>query len=133
MGCYGIGIGRTVAAAIEQNNDEYGIKFPVPLAPFEVSVLPINMKQQDVKDAAEEIYLKLLRDGVDVLIDDRAETAEVKFKDSDLLGIPIQVTIGRRNLKEGKVEIKNRNSGERITVAVEEVPGEIAALLVEEK
>ena len=133
MGCYGIGIGRTVAAAIEQNNDEHGIKFPVPLAPFEVSVLPINVKQQDVKDAAEEIYSKLLHDGVDVLIDDRAETAGVKFKDSDLLGIPIQVTIGRRNLKEGKVEIKNRNSGERTTVAVEEVPGEIAALLAQEK
>ena len=91
------------------------------------------MKQQDVRDAAEEIYLTLLSDGADVLIDDRAETAGVKFKDSDLLGIPIQVTIGRRNLKEGRVEIKNRNSGERITVAVEKVPGEITALLAEEE
>ncbi len=133
MGCYGIGIGRTVAAAIEQNNDEHGIKFPVPIAPFEVSVLPINMKQPDVKDAAEGIYSALLRDGVDVLIDDRAETPGVKFKDSDLLGIPIQVIVGQRSLKEGKVEIKNRNSGERTSVAAEEVPGEIAALLAEDK
>ena len=133
MGCYGIGIGRTVAAAIEQNNDEYGIKFPAPIAPFEVSVLPINMKQQDVKDAAEKIYSALLHDGVDVLIDDRAETAGVKFKDSDLLGIPIQITIGRRNLKEGKIEIKNRNSGERISVSVEKAPGEVVALLAEER
>ena len=133
MGCYGIGIGRTVAAAIEQNNDEYGIKFPVPIAPFEVSVLPINMKQQDVKDAAEKVYSALLHDGVDVLIDDRAETAGVKFKDSDLLGIPIQVTVGQRSLKEGKVEIKNRNSGERISIMVEEVSGEIAALLAEQR
>ncbi len=133
MGCYGIGIGRTVAAAIEQNNDEYGIKFPLPIAPFEVSVLPINIKQRDVKDAAEKIYSALLRDGVDVLIDDRAETPGVKFKDSDLLGIPIQVVVGQRSLKEGNVEIKNRNSGERTNVTVEKVPGEIAALLAEGK
>ncbi len=133
MGCYGIGIGRTVAAAIEQNNDEYGIKFPAPIAPFEVSVLPINMKQRDVKDAAEKIYSALLSAGVDVLIDDRAETPGVKFKDSDLLGIPIQIMIGQKSLKEGKVEIKNRNSGERIKVTAQEVPGKIAALLPEDK
>ena len=129
MGCYGIGIGRTVAAAIEQNNDEYGIKFPAPLAPFEVSVIPVNMKQQDVTDAAEKIYSTLLRGGVDVIIDDRSDSAGVKFKDSDLLGIPVQVTVGRRNLKEGKVEIKNRNSGERATVDVEKAAEEIAAFL----
>jgi len=133
MGCYGIGIGRTVAAAIEQNNDEYGIKFPLPLAPFEVSILPINIKQQEVKDTAEKIYSELISNGVDVLIDDRQETAGVKFKDSDLLGIPIQITIGRRSLQEGKVEIKKRNSGERKTLALEDLQGEIAALLAEEK
>ena len=133
MGCYGIGIGRTVAAAIEQNNDEHGIKFPAPIAPFEVSVLPLNIKQQDVRDAAEKIYSELLRDGVDVLIDDRAETPGVKFKDSDLLGIPIQVIVGQRSLKEGNVEIKNRNSGERANIILEKVPGEIAALLAEDK
>ena len=130
MGCYGIGIGRTVAAAIEQNNDEHGIKFPVPLAPFEVSVIPVNTKQQNVMDTAEEIYLKLMHKGVDVLIDDRVETAGVKFKDSDLLGIPVQVIVGQRSLKEGKMEIKNRNSGERINVVVEEVPQRIVNILV---
>ncbi len=133
MGCYGIGIGRTLAAAIEQNNDEYGIKFPLPLAPFEVSILPINIKQQEVKDTAEKIYSELISNGVDVLIDDRQETAGVKFKDSDLLGIPIQITIGRRSLQEGKVEIKKRNSGERKTLALEDLQGEIAGLLAEEK
>ena len=133
MGCYGIGIGRTVAAAIEQNNDEYGIRFPVPIAPFEVSVLPINMKQQDVKDAAEEMYLTLLRDGADVLIDDRAESAGVKFKDSDLMGIPVQITVGRRNLQEGTVEIKNRNSGERIRVTIEEASEKVTTLLAKER
>ena len=121
MGCYGIGIGRTVAAAIEQNHDEHGIKFPVPLSPFEVSVLPVNMKQKDVTGAAEKIYSKLLSAGADVMIDDRAETAGVKFKDADLLGIPVQVTVGRRNLEEGVVEIKIRTSGERTKVALEEV------------
>lgn len=121
MGCYGIGIGRTVAAAIEQNHDEHGIKFPVPLSPFEVSVLPVNMKQKDVTGAAEKIYSKLLSAGADVMIDDRAETAGVKFKDADLLGIPVQVTVGRKNLEEGVVEIKSRTSGERTKVALEEV------------
>lgn len=121
MGCYGIGIGRTVAAAIEQKHDEHGIKFPVPLSPFEVSVLPVNMKQKDVTGAAEKIYSKLLSAGADVMIDDRAETAGVKFKDADLLGIPVQVTVGRKNLEEGVVEIKSRASGERTKVALEEV------------
>ena len=121
MGCYGIGIGRTVAAAVEQNHDEHGIKFPVPLSPFEVSVLPVNMKQKDVTGAAEKIYSKLLSAGADVMIDDRTETAGVKFKDADLLGIPVQVTVGRKNLEEGVVEIKSRTSGERTKVALEEV------------
>ena len=121
MGCYGIGIGRTVAAAIEQNHDEHGIKFPVPLSPFEVSVLPVNMKQKDVTGAAEKIYSKLLSAGADVIIDDRTETAGVKFKDADLLGIPVQVTVGRKNLEDGVVEIKSRTSGERTKVAPEEV------------
>ena len=120
MGCYGIGIGRTVAAAIEQSHDEHGIKFPVPLSPFEVSVLPVNMKQKDVTEAAEKIYSKLLSAGADVIIDDRTETAGVKFKDADLLGIPVQVTVGRRNLEEGNVEIKIRASGKRTEVALEE-------------
>lgn len=129
MGCYGIGIGRTVAAAIEQNHDEHGIKFPVPLAAFEVSVLPVNMKQTDVAGAAEKIYSKLLSAGADVIIDDRTETAGVKFKDADLLGIPVQVTVGRKNLEEGKVEIKSRISGERVRVDIEEAVERVGAFL----
>ena len=131
MGCYGIGIGRTVAAAIEQNNDEYGIRFPVPLAPFEVSIIPVNMKQEDVTGAAELIYSKLLRKRIEVLIDDREESAGVKFKDSDLLGIPVQVIIGRKSLEEGEVEIKNRNSGKRIKVRLEEADSKIQDILCE--
>lgn len=129
MGCYGIGIGRTVAAAIEQNHDEHGIRFPVPLAAFEVSVLPVNMKQTDVAGAAEKIYSKLLSAGADVIIDDRTETAGVKFKDADLLGIPVQVTVGRKNLEEGKVEVKSRISGERVRVDIEEAVERVGAFL----
>ena len=129
MGCYGIGIGRTVAAAIEQNHDEHGIRFPVPLAAFEVSVLPVNMKQKDVAGAAEKIYSELLSAGADAIIDDRTETAGVKFKDADLLGIPVQVTVGRRNLEEGMVEIKSRISGERVRVPLEEAVERAEAFL----
>ena len=129
MGCYGIGIGRTVAAAIEQNHDEHGIRFPVPLAAFEVSVLPVNMKQTDVAGAAEKIYSKLLSAGADVIIDDRTETAGVKFKDADLLGIPVQVTVGRKNLEEGMVEVKSRISGERVRVDIEEAVERVGAFL----
>lgn len=131
MGCYGIGIGRTVAAAIEQNHDEHGIIFPVPLAPFEVSVLPVNMKHEDVTEAAEKIYSELLAAGVDVVIDDRTVGAGVKFKDSDLLGIPVQITVGRRNLEEGNMEIKKRLSGERTKVPVENAAAIVGDFLLE--
>ncbi len=129
MGCYGIGIGRTVAAAIEQRNDEYGIKFPAPIAPFEVSVIPLNLKQEKVKDVAEKIYSELLTAGVDVLIDDRTESAGVKFKDSDLLGIPFHIVIGKRNLDQGFVEIKSRISGETVEVFPEEITQKIVTAL----
>ena len=131
MGCYGIGIGRTVAAAIEQNHDEHGIIFPVSLAPFEVSVLPVNMKHEDVTEAAEKIYSELLGAGADVVIDDRTVGAGVKFKDSDLLGVPVQVTVGRRNLEEGTVEIKKRLSGERTKVPVEKAAAIIGDFLAQ--
>lgn len=129
MGCYGIGIGRTVAAAIEQNNDDYGIKFPAAIAPFEVSVLPLNMKQDDVTTVAENIYGELLKKGIDVLIDDRTDSAGIKFKDADLLGIPFQVTVGNKGLKDGSVEIKDRMSGEKTKVSVDEAVTTIESLL----
>lgn len=127
MGCYGIGMGRTIAAAIEQNHDEEGIKLPLPLAPFEAMVLPVTTANRDVMKLAEDIYFELLRHGIDCLIDDREERPGVKFKDADLIGIPLRVTIGERGLKEGTVEIKWRRDG-----LVEKVRKEDAAQKVVE-
>jgi prolyl-tRNA synthetase len=112
MGCYGIGVGRTVAAAIEQSYDENGIIFPMPIAPFQVLILPINPKIDLIRETAEEFYPDLLNRGVEVLLDDREETPGVKFKDADLIGIPLRVTLGEKNLKKGLVEIKRRRTGE---------------------
>ena len=116
MGCYGIGIGRTVAAAIEQNHDKDGIVFPAPVAPFEVTILPLQMHNEDVVAAASKIYEDLLAKGIDVLLDDRDERAGVKFKDADLLGIPVRITVGSRGLKNGEVEVKLRPEPESFTV-----------------
>ncbi len=129
MGCYGIGIGRTVAAAIEQNYDENGIVFPISLAPFQVAVLPLNMKEDRVKSVAEDIYKKLIDRGVDAIIDDREESAGFKFKDADLIGIAVQVTVGPRTLKENAVEIKLRKGGISRKVGIEEVEKEIETIL----
>jgi len=116
MGCYGIGVGRAAAAAIEQNNDKDGIKWPGPIAPFDVLVLPLNVNEKDVMDAAEEIYAGLKAAGLDALMDDRDLRAGGKFKDADLVGIPVRVVIGEKNLKEGMVEIKARMTGEVVKV-----------------
>lgn len=112
MGCYGIGIGRTVAAAIEQNHDDEGIIFPIPIAPFEVVILPLQMHEKEVLDAAEKIYGDLSENGLDVLLDDRDMRAGIKFKDADLLGTPVRITLGMRNLKTGQVEMKIRSDSE---------------------
>jgi prolyl-tRNA synthetase len=129
MGCYGIGIGRTVAAAIEQNYDENGIVFPLSLAPFQIVVLPLNMKDERIKSVGEDIYRKLINLGTDVIIDDREESAGIKFKDADLIGIPIHITVGPRTLKEDAVEIKLRKVGISKKVKVEEVEKEVEAIL----
>jgi prolyl-tRNA synthetase len=118
MGCYGIGVGRTVAAAIEQNNDQDGIIFPIPIAPFEAIILPLQMEERDVVDAAERIYKELLAKGLDVLLDDRDVRAGFKFKDADLLGIPLRIAIGTRNLKKGQVEVKLRSESDSISVSL---------------
>ena len=120
MGCYGIGIGRIVAAAIEQNNDENGIVFPIPMAPFEVTILPLQMHDAAVTEAAEKIHRELSELGMDVLLDDRDERAGVKFKDADLLGIPLRVTIGSRGIKTGTVEIKQRTEKESALIPLED-------------
>ncbi|MEE9193563.1 MAG: proline--tRNA ligase, partial [Thermodesulfobacteriota bacterium] len=130
MGCYGIGIGRTVAAAIEQGNDEAGIKFPLSIAPFEVTLIPTNMKNENVKTISDDIYSALKAIGVDVLIDDRGESAGIKFKDAELTGIPIRITVGPRTLENGEVEIKTRMDNESRNVKIEEVVSEVEKLLL---
>ena len=112
MGCYGIGVGRTVAAAIEQNHDKNGIIFPAPIAPFEVIILPLQMHNTEVVETAEKIYTELSDIKVDTLLDDRDERAGVKFNDADLLGIPIRITVGVKGIKDGQVEIKLRSETE---------------------
>ena len=121
MGCYGIGIGRTVAASIEQNNDKDGIVWPMPIAPYQVIITPVNVNAEELLKAAEDIYGKLNEKGIEVILDDRDERAGVKFKDADLIGIPIRVTIGTRSLAEGNVEVKFRKSGEVETIPLEKV------------
>ena len=118
MGCYGIGVGRTVAAAIEQNHDKNGIIFPIPIAPFEVTILPLQMHDTGVVETAEKIYTELLDIKVDTLLDDRDERAGVKFNDADLLGIPIRVTVGVKGIKGGQVEIKLRSDAESFFVPI---------------
>jgi prolyl-tRNA synthetase len=127
MGCYGIGIGRTVAAAIEQAHDENGIIFPDSIAPFSVLVLPVNTNDKEQMGIAEEIYDILLNKGIEVLIDDRDERPGIKFKDADLIGIPLRVTVGTRAVKEDKVDLKWRRTGQ-----VQQVPVDSAVSAVEE-
>jgi len=117
MGCYGIGIGRTAAACIEQSHDENGIIWPLSIAPFHVIITPININDEQISRAAEDLYKRFVANGIEVILDDRDERAGVKFKDADLIGIPLRITIGSKGLAEGTVEVKFRKSGE-----VEKVP-----------
>ena len=118
MGCYGIGVSRLIAAIIEQNNDENGIIWPKEVAPYLVHLVCLDMKKDVQKETAEEIYNKLLEEKVEVLYDDRIERPGVKFNDSDLIGLPIQIIVGRK-ADEGIVEIKVRKTGEREEVLIE--------------
>ncbi|WP_321530888.1 proline--tRNA ligase [uncultured Desulfuromonas sp.] len=120
MGCYGIGIGRTVAAAIEQNHDDQGVIFPMPIAPFQVIITLLNPKDEQVMQAGSELYQQLMDAGVEVLLDDRDERPGSKFKDAELIGIPIRVTVGNRALKEGAFEVQKRLEGERMMMPVAE-------------
>jgi prolyl-tRNA synthetase len=131
MGCYGIGIGRTVAAGIEQNNDENGIIWPMPLAPYHVIITPVNVNEKDVMDTAENLYNSMLADGLDVIFDDRDERAGVKFKDADLIGIPLRVTIGRKNLAQGNVELKIRKTGENQISSLQDIVQRIKQMITQ--
>lgn len=113
MGCYGIGVSRVVAACIEQNNDADGIVFPPPLAPFDLQILNLDPKSADVSAKADELYTLLSAEGFDVLLDDREERPGVKFKDADLLGLPMQLVLGGKGLGRGIIEAKNRKTGEK--------------------
>ena len=127
MGSYGIGPARIAAAAIEQNNDKDGMIWPKSIAPFDVELLPLNMADAKTVEIAESFYKELTEKGFEVLMDDRDERAGVKFKDADLIGIPIQLVIGEKNLKEGLVEIKDRKTKEVKKVKVEEAVGHIVS------
>jgi prolyl-tRNA synthetase len=131
-GSYGIGLGRTVAAAIEQSYDQNGIIFPMPIAPFQVLLLPVNIKIDFLKETAEQLYQILSVNGIEVLYDDREETPGVKFKDGDLIGIPLRVTLGEKNLKKGWVEIKKRKTGEISLVKKEETLSKIKEMIDQE-
>ncbi|WP_078413218.1 proline--tRNA ligase [Priestia abyssalis] len=128
MGCYGIGVSRTVAAVAEQFNDENGLVWPVSVAPYQVHLIPVNMKNEEQKELGEKLYNELLAKGYEVLMDDRAERPGVKFADSDLIGIPVRVTIGKR-AAEGIIELKVRSTGESMEVSVDELLNTLAALL----
>lgn len=120
MGCYGIGINRIVASAIELGNDDNGIIFPVSIAPFEVLITPVNQDDKKVVQVAEEIYQQLLSKDIDVLLDDRDLRGGAKFKDADLIGIPIRVTVGQKSVQQGNVEIKLRRESQSQKVPIKE-------------
>jgi prolyl-tRNA synthetase len=129
MGCYGIGVERILAAAIEQNHDENGMILPVSIAPFSVIVNIVNMGDPESVRAAERITTALEASGIDVLLDDRDERPGVKFKDNDLIGIPLRVTLGPKKLKEGKAEIYIRAKRESVDVALDEVAARVQTSL----
>jgi len=122
MGCYGIGVSRIVAAAIEQNHDKYGIKWPAAIAPFQVAIVPMNMaKSARVKETAEALYAQLQQAGIEVIFDDRKERPGVMFADHELIGTPILLIVGERNLDEQSIEVKNRITGEKSLMAISDV------------
>ena len=128
MGCYGIGITRTVAAAIEQHHDADGIRWPLPLAPVSVQIVPVNWSDEQSRVTAEGIYTQLLTAGVDTLLDDRDERPGVKFKDADLLGTPLRVTIGAKSLARGMVELKRRTEKQGTEVGVDQIVETLVSL-----
>lgn len=129
MGCYGIGVGRLLAAAIEQNHDENGIIFPPPIAPYQVSLVSLNPENSEVQQLADELYHSLHSERFEVLYDDREGSAGVKFADADLLGLPVRLVVSPRTLRESGVEIKGRREKKGRLVAVEEVADAVRAFL----
>jgi prolyl-tRNA synthetase len=122
MGCYGIGVSRTVAATIEQRHDDKGISWPAAVAPFHLQIVPLNVKIEALRDAAERTAQTAAALGYEVLFDDRDERAGIKFNDADLIGAPVQALFGERTVKEGKLELKRRSDGQTIKISPEELP-----------
>ncbi len=129
MGCYGIGVSRTLAAAIEQYHDENGIIWPRSIAPFEAVIVPINAKDEALMSTSETIYSALQEAGVDVLLDDRKDRAGVKFKDADLIGYPLRITVSKNTLENNEVEIQIRKTGEALSCAIDSVATKVTELL----
>ena len=133
MGCYGVGVSRTLAAIVEQHNDENGIIWPVSVAPYEVSVIPLDPKKEDCAKATDRLVQELLDAGLDVVVDDRDERPGFKFADNDLMGFPYQIVIGKRGLKNGTFELKDRATGEREDISIDEAAAIVAARVREAK
>ena len=129
MGCYGIGISRIVAALIEQSNDNDGIIWYPTLTPFSVYLLPIDYKDDEIKNVTDKIYDLLLSKGIEVLLDDRDERPGIKFKDADLVGIPLRINIGKKMLVENKVEITVRKTKEIRCVNIDNIYEEICGII----
>jgi len=129
MGCYGIGVSRTMAASIEQNNDEHGIIWPRAIAPYEVIVVPVNAKVAEQLSLAEEIYTSLKQAGIDVMLDDRKERAGVKFKDADLIGYPLRITVGPKSVEDNQIEVRVRRTGETLNYTKDVYLEKVIALL----
>jgi prolyl-tRNA synthetase len=130
MGSYGIGVDRVFACFIEQNFDEKGIIWKKPLAPFEIELVGLNMKNEIVSDTCDKLYMHLTELGYEVLYDDRKDvSAGFKFNDADLMGMPVQVVVGEKNLKEGKVEIKLRSTNEKQSIELVHLQAKLKELL----
>ncbi len=133
MGCYGVGVSRTLAASVEQHNDENGIIWPVSIAPYEVAVIPLDPKQEECAAACDTIVDALCDAGIEVIVDDRNERPGVKFADNDLMGFPYQIVLGKRGLKNGTCELKDRATGEREDVALDQVAAKVAELVISQR
>ncbi|MBY4798030.1 proline--tRNA ligase [Collinsella sp. AGMB00827] len=129
MGCYGIGISRTLAAAVEQHNDDQGIIWPVSIAPYEVALIPLDPHKEPCERAWKALFDELLEAGIETIVDDRDERPGVKFADNDLMGFPYQIILGKRGLAQGVVEVKDRRSGERVDVALDQAANYVAGLV----
>jgi prolyl-tRNA synthetase len=133
MGSYGIGVERLMASVVETSHDEKGMVWPVSIAPFEVVICVLKAKDVEVLEAGERIYDALVAAGIDVILDDRLDNPGVKFKDAELIGIPYQIVVGPRSLKEGQVEIVRRRDGDKREVAIEHAAEEVGEEVVSER